>query len=287
MTLILNELKVFKNLEDSAWIVGADRRITMKVPGEATKYFDTRQKLFAIPYLGATVSYFGLAAYKADLKTDGRGVVLLDEKKMPVVEKWYYMDDLIKTFINDNSEIKSLSAFAHALRDFVNSKVDHDMLGCMESGFHLSGFNDAKLPEFYYFSNISSLDPQTLIYSGFLHEYGGVSEDFLKRDAIELGFDGKDPKTVRETGWIYRNGDIQLQVVLWKSFDQMFGIWLKNFPNFKIPDIRAPFEEYGEYVRFKFEVISYIYKKWSRRKNIGTPIDVFIITAGKVTECPK
>lgn len=81
MTLILNELKVFKNLEDSAWIVGADRRITMKVPGEATKYFDTRQKLFAIPYLGATVSYFGLAAYKADLKTDGRGVVVLDEKK--------------------------------------------------------------------------------------------------------------------------------------------------------------------------------------------------------------
>lgn len=286
MTLILNEIHIFKNLTDSVWIVAGDRRITMKVPGEPTKYFDTRQKVFPIPYLHATVSYFGLSAFAAKVKADTSGKPELDDKKRVIVERWSYMDDLVKGFITNNSQIKTLSGFAKELRDHVDSKIDRNLLAIMESGFHLCGFNNNQLPEFHYFSNISSLDPQTFVYSGFLKNYGGVSEDFLNRDAREqLGFDGTNLESCSNSSWLYRNGDIQLQSFLWRSFDQMFGLWLRNFPNFKVPEIKAPFTEYAEYVRFKFEVISYIYKKWSRRQNIGTPIDVYVLTPGKLTEC--
>jgi hypothetical protein len=42
-------------------------------------------------------------------------------------------------------------------------------------------------------------------------------------------------------------------------------------------DFRMPhtLSEYRDYVRFKFEFIAYIYKKWARHQIIGRPIDVF------------
>jgi hypothetical protein len=39
--------------------------------------------------------------------------------------------------------------------------------------------------------------------------------------------------------------------------------------------------EYAEWVRFKMEVIAYVYKKYSKRPVIGPPIDAFCISAAK------
>jgi hypothetical protein len=36
-------------------------------------------------------------------------------------------------------------------------------------------------------------------------------------------------------------------------------------------------KEYGEYVKFKFEVIAYFYKKMARKVIIARPIDVMVL----------
>ncbi len=48
----------------------------------------------------------------------------------------------------------------------------------------------------------------------------------------------------------------------------------------KLPDFNRPktIEEYADYVRFKFEFISYIYKNWAQKKIISKPIDIIILT---------
>ena len=48
---------------------------------------------------------------------------------------------------------------------------------------------------------------------------------------------------------------------------------LAQFPeDFRMPETLF---DYREYVRFKFEFIAYIYKKWARQQIIGRPFDVF------------
>jgi hypothetical protein len=71
---------------------------------------------------------------------------------------------------------------------------------------------------------------------------------------------------------IYRLGDFRAHVVASEPIDDMFRR-LAQFPeDFRMPETLF---DYREYVRFKFEFIAYIYKKWARQQIIGRPIDVF------------
>ena len=48
---------------------------------------------------------------------------------------------------------------------------------------------------------------------------------------------------------------------------------LFHFPDFSRP---SDAREYGMYVKFKFEVIAYVYRKWAKKKIIDKPIDVLV-----------
>ena len=67
--------------------------------------------------------------------------------------------------------------------------------------------------------------------------------------------------------------DFRVHVAAWKSLDHIF-VRLLQFLDFQRPS--NP-DEYGQYVKFKFELIAYLYKKWAKKKIIGRPIDVLVL----------
>jgi len=104
--------------------------------------------------------------------------------------------------------------------------------------------------------------------------YEVPSSNFLQRDAKEnFGWDGSNLRSAKNIVQIYRNGDFRLHVIAWDKIDSIFKE-LQNFPDFNRP--RNP-EQYRDYVKFKFEVIAYIYKKWAKRVIIARPIDVLVL----------
>lgn len=66
-------------------------------------------------------------------------------------------------------------------------------------------------------------------------------------------------------------------MLLWETLDRAL-MPLLNRVDFK--PIRTP-DEYAEWVRFKMEVIAYVYKKYCKGPVIGRPIDAFFISAAK------
>lgn len=248
MTLVLNEIHLLDGLKKTIMVAAADRRLS-KPDGS---YDSTRRKLFPICYLNGAISYFGLAS----VFPNGRRT---------------YLSEWLPNFIRGQSNALDLGTFANNLRSRLHEVVPRAILQRNPSGFHICGYNNFGLPEFWSLTNIGRLE-------GFQHvdfkaQYGPPSADFLGRDAKELGWDGSDPSSARNVTWTYRNGDFRAHVAAWESLDE---ILMKMF---QFPDFRRPsnVREYEDYIRFKFEFIAYLYKKWARKILIGRPIDVIVL----------
>ena len=250
MTLILNEIHLLQGLKETMLVAAADRRIS-KPDGS---YDSTRRKLFSIPYLNGAIAHFGLA--------------MVYPRGQP-----QYMSNWLPDFIKRHSLASGLQSFAESLREELNRIVPPKVLKKAPSGFHICGYNDAGYPDFWYLSNIGDL--RNFRYGGLKSQYGPPASHFLGRDAPrEFGWDGETPLLAKNGVQTYRNGDFRAHVAAWELLDGIYSRLLQ-FPDFKEP--RTP-EEYGEYVRFKFEVIAYIYKKWAKKKIIARPIDVLVLT---------
>jgi len=249
MTLILNEIHLLDGLNKTILVAAADRRISK--PDGA--YDSTQRKLFPIAYLNGAISYFGLASM------------------FPKNTK-QYLSEWLQKFIRAQSDSPDLESFANSLRAGLHHVLPKDILKKHPSGFHICGYNSQGLPEFWSLTNIGRLE-------GFQHvdfkgEYGAPSPDFLGRDAKnEFGWDGSNPLSARNGRMTYRNGDFRAHVVAWELLDE---ILMKIF---QFSDFRKPsnVHEYEEYIRFKFEFIAYLYKKWARKQIIGRPIDVIVL----------
>ena len=148
----------------------------------------------------------------------------------------------------------SLDAFAAGLTDRLNDQVPKKHRRTIISGFHLAGFDEAGLATFWFIRN-SCADPSVQLGS---YE---AREDFQGRDAPKLSVTGVQ---------IYRNGDIRSHVLLWTKLDKALTPLL-NFPDFR--RITTP-ERSTEWIRFKLEVIAYVYRQWCTSSIIGRPIDV-------------
>jgi hypothetical protein len=258
MTLIINEIHLRNGLSDTFQIAAADRRITL-----GRKIETPRKKLFAIPHLGATVSYFGLAA------TNKNG-------------KWLYFSDLIPDFIKKSHQTKTLQEFSNLLMQTLNKEVPIELRRGHISGFHLSGYTAAGLPEFWYFSNISGMDGP--YYKKPVETYSFPTSDFLERDAKDkLSWDGVDLLSAQNRTMVYRNGDIRTHILASEQMDLFMGQILA-LPDFKNP---KTLEEYAAYVKFKMEFIGKIYRAWADQKIIDKPIDVIIITKDGLKELNK
>ena len=249
MTLVVNEIHALDGLSKTLVVAAADRRLSY--PGGG--YADTRRKVLGIPHLHGAVSYFGLAeVYPSGHKQ--------------------YLDDWLTAFINNHSGVPDLGAFAHELRQGLHQVIPEHVLQEKASGFHMCGYNAQNLPDFWYLSNIGCMEQ--FVYADLKPRYDAPASHFLGRDAVaELGWDGKDPSTAAKGGRTYRNGDIRGHEALWDALGEGLAA-LFHFDDFKRPS--EP-REYGEYIKFKFEVIAYAYKKWAKKKLIARPIDVVVV----------
>jgi hypothetical protein len=255
MTLILNEVHLLNGLSETMLVAAADRRVS-KLDGS---YDSTRKKLFRIPHLNGAISYFGLAAF-------------------PQGGTLQYLSSWLPNFIRTQSSAPDLETFVDNLRNALERTIPAAVLQGRVSGFHICGYNKSDLPEFWSFSNIGSI--QDFQYVDLSPQYSPPSPDFLERDAKgNFGWDGSDPLSARNGVQFYRNGDFRAHVAAWESLDEVFSI-LFQFPDFKRPSSPS---EYGEYVRFKFEFIAYLYKKWAKKVIIGRPIDVIVILPTTMT----
>jgi hypothetical protein len=249
MTLILNEIHTRDGFNSTFMVAAADRRL-LNMNGS---YHATRKKLLPIPYLKGAISYFGLAM-------------------IPRGNKSLYISDWLRAFIRNNSNCNDIKSFSTKLRDELSRVVPSSSLRQVPSGFHICGYNKNGIPDFWYFSNIRGM--QGYQYADLRTEYDAPSSHFLDRDAKKYGWNGSDKSSVSNNVRIYRNGDLRAHVVAWEILDYILEN-LAKFPDFKKP---TTVQRYGEYVKFKFEIIAYFYKNWARKQIIGRPIDVFVMT---------
>jgi hypothetical protein len=255
MTLILNEIHILNGLSETFQIAAADRRIT-----RGSKIEKPRRKLFPIPHLNSTVSYFGLASF---LKSG----------------KEIYFSEWFPSFISKSYHTKTLEEFSNHLRDTLNVEISLSQRRKFHSGFHLCGYRADGLPEFWHFSNISGMEGP--YYKDPVELYGKPTSDFLQRDAIKLfHWDETNPNSATNGTQIYRNGDIRTHAITSEILDAAMNEIMK------LPDFNRPsnIEEYADYVKFKFEFISYIYKNWAQKKIISRPIDIIILTENGIKE---
>jgi len=231
-------------------VAAADRRLSNK----NGSYGATRKKLFPIPYLKGAISYFGLAV-----------LIFPDKSEL-------YISDWLIAFIRNHAHCNDLASFSTNLRDQLSRVVPSNILKQVHSGFHICGYDSNGIPDFWYFSNIGRM--QGYQYTDLRLEYGAPSSHFLDRDAKEHGWNGYDKSSVSNNVRIYRNGDLRAHVVAWEVLDSILQK-LAKFPDFKIPTTE---QLYGEYVKFKFEIIAYFYKKRAKTQIIARPIDVIVMT---------
>jgi hypothetical protein len=249
MTLVLNEIHTLNGFNKTFIVAAADRRLS----NEDGSYHATRKKLLPIPYLNGAISYFGLA--------------MLTRHNKPL-----YISDWLRAFIQNNVQCKDLKSFSNNLRDELSKIVSGNILNRVPSGFQICGYDSNGIPDFWFFSNIGGMQEYQYINLG--EEYDAPSSHFLERDAIKNGWNGLDKNSVSNYVQIYRNGDFRAHVAAWEVLDFILAN-LAKFPDFKIPTTA---QQYGEYVKFKFEIIAYLYKKWARKQIIARPIDVLVLT---------
>jgi hypothetical protein len=236
------------------WTVSARRFWSSALIGESlsrTVRFDClKRKVFRVPYFDGGISYFGLAeVYPAGRRQ--------------------YMADWLPNLINRQAGTQTLKEFAFNLRDGLNAIVPSSILKRNPSGIHVCGYNDADIPEFWFISNIGSMNQ--FKYLDLHPRYGDPTPDFLERDAKNFGWGGVDPSMVSNGTWIYRNGDIRAHATGWERLDKMFEE-MSAFPDMR--KLRTP-EDLTRWVKFKFQFVAAFYKKFAHYQIIGTPIDVF------------
>ena len=97
----------------------ADRRIT-----RGGKFDSNRRKVFEIPYLKASVGYFGLA--------------------QPTSRE--YFSSWLPNVIRHGHDIKTVKEFSEYLTDQLNKNVTKSLLETNPSGFHLCGLAEDGIP---------------------------------------------------------------------------------------------------------------------------------------------
>jgi hypothetical protein len=248
VTLILNEIHVQNGLNETLLVAAADRRVS----NPDGSYNSLQRKLFTVPYHNATISYFGIAEVFPSGKRE-------------------YLSEWLPKYITRQAASSDLKSFAETLRTELHNVLPQGVLQQSPSGFHLCGYNKSGLPEFWSLTNVGGL--QGYSHVNFKPQYGSPSEDFLRRDAVEqLGWDRENPASAENKIMIYRNGDFRAHVAVWETLDDAMSK-LFQFSDFERP--KTP-SDYGRYVKFKFEFISYIYKNWTKKNIIARPIDVIV-----------
>lgn len=258
MTLLINEICAYGDLREGYILTVADRRITY--PENHPKHLkpEHQRKIFKIPYLVATVGYFGLAYYR-------------NKAHHPPIPLSDWLDD----FINKNHDVATMGEFAGRLQEKLNSSMEKADVLRMRTGFHICGYNDNGFPEFWIVRN-SGDD-----YSKPWRDYYGCKESFLSCDAPKIGYTKERPDTGEYKQHFYINGDTEPFHRVWHSLN-MFANGMMQRGDFKG---RGPYalnedSELKEIAKWQMKVIGNFYSKFIKHtgaKIIGGEADVFVL----------
>ncbi|MCF6365044.1 MAG: hypothetical protein L3J35_02470 [Bacteroidales bacterium] len=262
MTLIINDIHIKRNQKEAYIVACADRRLTYRKELNPKKKYNSGKKLFKIEYLNSCVSFWGNAIAKNK------------SQNYELLSSW------IPNFIRHNSDCKTLLEFSERLRDRLNKYMHTDHLRNEASGFHLSGFNENSLPEFFHFSNCQ-WNPEKNKYTNITWKFGNVADDFLGRDFPgEFKWDKKEWNSIQFVGTqTYRNGDIKIHVSAWKKLDETFDE-IFSHPNFKTNKEKNE-DTIKNLYKFKLDFIGAVYSNWGTVKNVGGPFDIMILKPKK------
>lgn len=248
MTLVINEIHIMSGLDDTFIIAGADRKIIDR-EGKPQHW----KKLFEIPYLHGAISYYGLAEFK------------------PIGKNSYVrFSEWLPSFIRNNSSLDNLCDFSYLLQRELNSIVPAAFLRNYASGFHICGFDTNGFPDFWSLSNIGELS--NFHYSKLQKKYQFPANDLRKTNLSNIDWENGDT-TIKNRHIFYRNGDFRAHSVTFSYIDEIYK-YLSQFDDFIQISERT---DYRDYVKMKFEILSYIYKKMTKKKIIGRPIDVILL----------
>jgi hypothetical protein len=248
VTLVLNEIHMLDGLKRTVMIAAADRRLTTT----AGKHAGTHRKLFPIPYHWGALSYFGLATFQAG-------------GKLRSLSEW------LPAFIRKHSDTPDLRTFCRELHAGLEGFIPASVLEKNVSGFQICGYDKDLLPEYWFLTNIRAMNGPSP--TEIKATYKAPAPHFRQNDVRQrFGWDGTDPASCRNGIQTYRHGDFRAHSAASDSVDNIVRDLSQRFPE----DFRSPrsLPEYRDFVRFKFEFIAYIYKKWAKRVLIGGPIDV-------------
>jgi hypothetical protein len=252
MTLILNEIHLFDGFKNTLIVAAADQRITYL---NGPKKYGKGKKLFKIEYLNGTISYCGYS-------------FVYINNKYQLLSSW------LPNFIKKQNACPDLKSFAYIICNELNKIMPKNKLRIFPSIFHICGYNNRGIPEFWHFSNCE-FDPKKAKYVNMSSQFKEPFPDFLGRDALEKGWDGNNPETFASSGICsYRNGDFKVHAVFWENLDQLFEHLFSIDNNFTRPD--NP-EKLKEFIKFKLNFFGSIYRKWAKEKIVGSPFDVFIL----------
>ena len=241
MTILVNELHFGNGITDATLVQVADRRITIN-----GRYHSTRRKIFEIPYLKASVGYFGLAQ----------------------TNKNNFFSSLVPNIIRNGASIQTISDFAEYFMAELNRLVTKQLLIKYASGFHLCGLATDGVPEFYFIRNFDQMNGP--FYHGFRDHYY-MSEDFRNRDAI-IGENGTiRPLTeINNATFFYVNGDLRSFRFFWDSAG-LFVNQISSDQSFMRPSTLS------ELAKWKLEALSSFYRAFSKQQIVGKPIDAIEI----------
>jgi hypothetical protein len=237
MTILANELRINQSIRNVTLIQVADRRIT-----RGGKFDSNRRKVFEIPYLKASVGYFGLA--------------------QPTSRE--YFSSWLPNVIRHGHGIKTVKEFSEYLTDQLNKNVTKSLLETNPSGFHLCGLAEDGIPEFYFIRNIDRMEGP--YYKGFKDAYS-CSEGFRTRDAITTNDGKKRPlSSLQNCIFWYVNGDLRSFWAFWMPATQFIDS-ISMDPEF--PALKSDLER----AKWKLKVIAQLYEKYAKQKIVGGPID--------------
>ncbi|QRN82839.1 hypothetical protein JR338_10505 [Chloroflexota bacterium] len=248
MTLIFNEIIIQNGLANSFMIAAADRRITL--PDGSHRNW---RKLFNIPYLHGAVSYYGIA----EIPKKG------NRNNIPF-SSW------LPNFIRDNAGVESIRSFSFNLFDEINRLVPSSLIQRYASGFHICGYDNLRYPDFWSIKNYHK-------YENFIHQdieatYKTPVNDLRTGDLHNIDWEGNSQSSVN-AHVIYRNGDIRAHGIIFSEVGKIYNN-LSNFTDFN--KIKTP-QDYKDFAKLKFEILSYIYNKMTKKKIIGGTIDVLLL----------
>jgi hypothetical protein len=232
MTILANEIRIRGSIKDVTLIQVADRRLSI-----AGQFHSNQKKVFEIPYIRASVGYFGLA--------------------QPTMQEFF--SSWLPNVIRHGHSIKTVKEFSQYLMNELNNKVSKTLLRSNPSGFHICGLAEDGVPEFYFVRNIERMEGP--FYRGFLESYS-CSEDFRTRDAIRT----TSLSTLHDSIFWYVNGDLRSFWDFWLPATQFIDGFRLNQD---FPALNSDLER----AKWKLKVIAQLYDKYAKQKIVGGPID--------------